>query len=63
MLFRSEACLAALKREHVNKVNLIAFKKNDIGNHFWQGMGWTFREDVNYYEYVTNEENQTVFNP
>ena len=35
-----EACLAALKREHVNKVNLIAFKKNDIGNHFWQGMGW-----------------------
>jgi len=26
-------------------------------------MGWTFREDVNYYEYVTNEENQTVFNP
>ena len=58
-----EACLAALKREHVNKVNLIAFKKNDIGNHFWQGMGWTFREDVNYYEYVTNEENQTVFNP
>ena len=42
---------------------LIAFKKNDIGNHFWQGMGWTFREDVNYYEYVTNEENQTVFNP
>jgi ribosomal protein S18 acetylase RimI-like enzyme len=23
-----EACLAALKREHVNKVNLIAFKKN-----------------------------------
>ena len=58
-----EACLAALKCEHVNKVNLIAFKKNDIGNHFWQGMGWTFREDVNYYEYVTNEENQTVFNP
>lgn len=52
-----------LKREHVNKVNVIAFKKNDIGNHFWQGMGWTFREDVNYYEYVTNEENQTVFNP
>ena len=39
-----EACLAALKREHVNKVNLIAFKKNDIGNHFWQGMGWTFRK-------------------
>ena len=41
-----EACLAALKREHVNKVNLIAFKKNDIGNHFWQGMGWTFRDQI-----------------
>ena len=58
-----QACLYALKAEKINKVNLIAFKKNDVGNQFWQGLGWTFREDVNYYECVLNEENVTIFNP
>lgn len=58
-----QACLEALKKEHINKVNLIAFKKNEVGNRFWQGLGWTFREDVNYYECVLNEENVTSYNP
>lgn len=57
-----EACLEALKKEKVNKVNLIAFQKNEVGNHFWKGLGWSFREDVNYYECVLNEENVTTFN-
>lgn len=57
-----QSCLKALKEEHINKVNLIAFKKNDVGNHFWQGLGWTFREDVNYYECVLNEDNVTTYN-
>lgn len=57
-----ETCLAALKEEHINKVNLIAFTQNDIGNRFWQGLGWTYREDVNYYECVLNEKNVTTFN-
>lgn len=56
-------CLLALKREQINKVNLIAFKKNEVGNRFWQGLGWSFREDVNYYECVLNEENVTTYNP
>lgn len=56
------ACLAALQEEHINKVNLIAFRTNEIGNRFWQGLGWSFREDVNYYECVLNEENVTVYN-
>lgn len=57
-----KACLEALKEEHINKVNLIAFQKNEIGNRFWQELGWTYRDDVNYYECVLNEENITVFN-
>lgn len=57
------ACVKALQEEHINKINLIAFRKNDLGNHFWQELGWTFREDVNYYEFVTNEENATTYNP
>ena len=57
------ACLLALKEEKICKVNLIAFQKNETGNHFWQGMDWTFREDVNYYEYVLEERNVTTYNP
>lgn len=58
-----EACLAALKKEQISRVNLIAFRNNEIGNQFWNGMGWNFREDVNYYEYIIEAENVTVFNP
>lgn len=57
------ACLDALKEERINKVNLIAFCKNEVGNRFWQGLGWTFREDVNYYECILNDGNVTTYNP
>lgn len=57
-----KACLKALEEEKINKVNLIAFQKNEVGNRFWQGLGWDFREDVNYYECVLNKENVTKFN-
>jgi ribosomal protein S18 acetylase RimI-like enzyme len=57
------SCLKALKAEHVNKVNLIAFESNEIGNRFWQGLGWDFRNDVNYYECILNIDNVTTFNP
>ncbi|MBP5198218.1 MAG: GNAT family N-acetyltransferase [Lachnospiraceae bacterium] len=55
-------CMKALKDEHINKVSLIAFTKNDIGNAFWNCIGWTEREDLNYYDFVLNEENITAFN-
>lgn len=51
----------ALIQEGVNKVTLIAFKENEVGNVFWQSLGWTQREDVNYYDLVLNEENITNF--
>ena len=43
-------CMNALKAEQVNKVSLIAFTANDIGNAFWKCIGWTRREDLNYYD-------------
>lgn len=52
----------ALKEEHVNKVSLIAFTQNDIGNAFWKCIGWTKREDLNYYDFTLNEANITAFN-
>jgi ribosomal protein S18 acetylase RimI-like enzyme len=57
------ACLDALRKEQINKVNLIAFQSNEVGNRFWQGLGWDFRSDVNYYECILNPDNVTNFNP
>ena len=54
--------MQALKEEHINKVSLIAFTRNDIGNAFWNTIGWTKREDLNYYDFTLNEENITAFN-
>ena len=53
--------MEALKKEEINKVSLIAFTKNDMGNAFWNEIGWTKREDLNYYDFTLNEENITAF--
>ena len=58
----ADAAAKALKEEHINKVALIAFTTNKVGNTFWQDIGWNERTDVNYYELPMNEENVTVFN-
>ena len=55
-------CMKALKEEKISKVSLIAFTANDIGNAFWKTIGWTKREDLNYYDFVLNEENIVHFN-
>lgn len=53
--------MEALRAEEINKVSLIAFTKNDIGNAFWNTIGWTKREDLNYYDFTLNEKNITAF--
>ncbi len=55
-------CMNALKAEKISKVSLIAFSTNDIGNAFWKQIGWTKREDLNYYDFTLNEENIIRFN-
>ena len=54
--------MEALRREQINKVSLIAFTRNDIGNAFWNTIGWTRRLDLNYYDFTLNEANITAFN-
>lgn len=51
----------ALREEKINKVSLIAFTDNDLGNAFWQKIGWTKREDLNYYDFVLNRDNIETF--
>ena len=55
------AAMEALRAEQISKVNLIAFRANEVGNCFWQQVGWTLRADLNYYDMTLNEENQTYF--
>lgn len=52
----------ALKEEQISKVSLIAFTANDIGNAFWNTIGWTKREDLNYYDFTLNTDNIVKFN-
>ena len=54
--------MKALKEQKINKVSLIAFKRNEVGNQFWHGFGWKERTDANYFDFDLNEENITRFN-
>ena len=54
-------CMHQLRYMGINKVSLIAFTRNDAGNAFWNKIGWTRKTDVNYYEFVLNEQNITQF--
>lgn len=49
--------LQALRQEGINRAHLTAFAHNQVGNAFWQNIGWNYREDVNYYQYDLSEEN------
>ena len=44
----AERALGALKAEGIHKVALLAFKRNEAGNAFWERMGFTVRDDLNY---------------
>ena len=54
--------IKALKKEQINKIEVVAFTSNEVGNHFWKDMGWTLRDDLNRYDLILNNENKTKFN-
>lgn len=43
-----DCAMSALDNEGINKVALVTFKKNEIGNGFWANIGFTYREDLVY---------------
>ena len=53
-------CMERLREMGINKVGLIAFASNEVGNAFWTQIGWK-RSDVNYYEFLLNKDNITRF--
>lgn len=56
------SAIQALREEKINKVNLIAYKDNEIGNHFWSSEGWNRRDDLNYFDLSLNDGNIIHFN-
>ena len=43
-----KAALDALKAEGIHKVALVAFSRNEMGNSFWEKLGFIPREDLTY---------------
>lgn len=54
-------CMRQLREMRINKVSLVAFTSNQVGNAFWRGIGWKKREDFYYYDFILNEKNITRF--
>lgn len=54
-------CMKALRDMGINKVSLVAFTRNQVGNAFWKGIGWKKREDFFYYDFILNDKNITRF--
>lgn len=43
-----ENAMNALEKEGITKVLLVVFTHNDLGNAFWEKMGFTVRDDLVY---------------
>lgn len=52
------AALDALKKEGINKVALVAFSSNDLGNKFWKSIGFDERNDLVYRNLSINKNNE-----
>lgn len=52
-----DTVMEALKNEGINKVALVVFTNNEIGNPFWKAIGFEKREDLYYYNKSLNSAN------
>lgn len=43
-----ETAMSALQKIGISKVALVVFERNEIGNEFWEKMGFTVRDDLIY---------------
>ncbi len=49
--------ITSVKNEGINKIALVVFKDNEIGNFFWESQGFSKRNDLNYRNTSINEMN------
>ncbi len=43
-----DTVLAELEKLGINKVALVVFERNELGNKFWESVGFTVRDDLTY---------------
>lgn len=43
-----ESAVTALKKEGINKCALVVFERNELGNAFWEAIGFEQRHDLSY---------------
>ncbi len=58
-----ERALDALRAEGINKVALVVYENNDIGNGFWEALGFDRRPDLTYRNKVIAERPMKVLDP
>jgi ribosomal protein S18 acetylase RimI-like enzyme len=51
------AAIEALKEQGINKVALVAFGENELGNSFWEAQGFKDRNDLVYRNKSLNDNN------
>lgn len=51
------AALEALEKEHINKAALVVFGTNNLGNEFWEHIGFKVRDDLIYRNISLNDQN------
>lgn len=59
----AERAVEALRAEGINKVALVVYENNDIGNGFWEALGFDRRADLAYRNKVISERPMTVMDP
>ena len=47
-----------LKKLNINKIRLVTFKDNKLGNSFWKDIGFDINKSLNIYEKVLNLDNK-----
>ncbi len=53
-----DAAMEALQAEGIMRAALVVFASNDIGNEFWESIGFTRREDLIYRNKSLNDVNR-----
>jgi len=57
-----ETAIESLKQERIKKVAFVVFKTNQIGNAFWQRLGFTERDDLVYRNQTISDIEMEKFN-
>ncbi|MDI9469869.1 MAG: GNAT family N-acetyltransferase [Bacillota bacterium] len=54
------AAIEALAEQGINKVSLVVFEDNQVGNAFWEKQGFTVRDDLIYRNRTINLQMKTL---